>query len=159
MTCLAFAWSAALLAGCSTSSERRVRNPQPREDLEPVQIQLTVGLPYDSDGNGYPDTVQSLVYVFPDSRESALPIRVKGTFEFAMQNAAGDVVAHWVFPPDVTDQAARFLPAGIGYSMYLRLAPGQDVMGPTSLDVRCRFVTVDGVEVRGQGRASVRFGG
>lgn len=145
--------------GCASSGDARRKPQQPRTDLEPIQIQLTVGLPSDSDGNGYPDTIQALAYLFPDSKQSVLPVRGNGTFEFVMQDAAGDVIAHWAFPPDVVDQAARNLPAGVGYSMYLRLSPGKDVMAPSSVDIRCRFISASGQEVRGLGRASVRVGG
>ncbi|MCL4222520.1 MAG: hypothetical protein KJZ65_14260 [Phycisphaerales bacterium] len=149
------------MGGCASSGGSRPK-PPPVSQRPPVQIQLTVGLPSDSDGNGYPDTVQAIAYLFPandDSKESKLPVAAKGTFEFVMQNAAGTVLARWVFPPEIVDRAARRLPAGVGYSMYLRLAEGEDVMAPTGVDVRCRFITVEGVEVRGLGRATVRLGG
>lgn len=152
---------AVTLVGCAASGQSR-KPIQSRRQLEPIQVQLTVGLPSDSDGNGYPDTVQALAYLFPepgDSSESRLPVYADGTFEFVMQNAAGEVVARWVFPPEQVARAARHLQAGVGYSMYLRLAPGQDVMPPMGLDIRCRFITTDGHEVRGLGRATVRFGG
>lgn len=151
----------ASLGGCTSTGGSRSR-PSSASQRPPVQIQLTVGLPSDADGNGYPDTVQALAYLFPandDNRESKLPVAAKGSFEFVMQNAAGTVLARWVFPPDIVDRAARRLPAGVGYSMYLRLAEGEDVMAPTGVDIRCRFITVEGVEVRGLGRATVRLGG
>lgn len=163
--CVAFAGLlpcfGAVVIGCASSGDSR-KPIQSRDDLEPIQVQLTVGLPSDSDGNGYPDTVQALAYLFAepdDSRGSKLPVYAHGTFEFAMQNAAGEVVAHWVFPPEQVTRAARHLQAGVGYSMYLRLAPGKDVIPPMALDIRCRFITVEGHEVRGLGRATVRFGG
>ncbi|KAA0216270.1 MAG: hypothetical protein DYG94_05445 [Leptolyngbya sp. PLA3] len=152
---------AGTLWGCAASGDSRA-NPVPASTRPPVQVQLTVGLPSDADGNGYPDTVQALAYLFPasdDTRESKLPVAAKGSFEFVMQNAAGTVLARWVFPPDVVDRAARHLPAGVGYSMYLRLAEGEDVMAPMGVDIRCRFITADGADVRGLGRATVRLGG
>lgn len=151
----------ASLGGCASSGGAHSK-PSAASQRPPVQVQLTIGLPSDADGNGYPDTVQALAYLFPandNDSSSKLPVAAKGTFEFVMQNAAGTVLARWVFPPEIVDRASRHLPAGVGYSMYLRLAEGEDVMSPMGVDIRCRFITVDGVEVRGLGRATVRLGG
>lgn len=158
---LALLASVVVFVGCASSGSSRPQRLTVSQ-REPVQIHLTVGLPSDADGNGYPDTVQALAYLFPasdDSKESKLPVVAKGSFEFVMQNPAGTVIARWVFPPEIVDRAARKLPAGVGYSMYLRLAEGEDVMAPMGVDIRCRFITVEGTEVRGLGRATVRLGG
>lgn len=149
------------VAGCASSGTTRHPSAAAGQ-LEPIQVQLNIGLPSDSDGNGYPDTIQALAYLFPkpgDSKESKLPVHVKGTFEFAMQDPAGRVIARWIFPPDVVDDAARNLAAGVGYSMYLRLSREQDIMPPMAVDIRCRFTTLEGHQVKGLGRATVRLGG
>lgn len=149
------------IVGCASSGTTH-RDSAPGVKLQPIQVQLNIGLPSDSDGNGYPDTIQALAYLFPkpgDSKESKLPVHAKGTFEFAMQDPAGRVIARWIFPPDVVDDAARNLAAGVGYSMYLRLSREQDVMPPMAVDIRCRFTTLEGHQVKGLGRATVRLGG
>lgn len=149
-----------LLAGCAADGQGRKPNPRdPAPDSEPpVQMQITLGLPSDSDGNGYPDTMQAVVYLFPDSRVSVLPVRTEGSFEFVMQTTAGDVAAQWVFDPQRVREATRMLPAGPGYSMFLRLTPGADVMQPTNMEIRCRFLSSDGRQIRGMG-GTVRLGG
>jgi len=146
------------LPACSGQQKGRKSNAT-REQLKPVQVQLTVGLPFDSDGNGYPDTMQAVVYLFPDSRFSDQPVRDEGTFDFVMNDPTGALAARWVFPPEIVAQAERRMPAGPAYSMYLRLAEGKDVMRPTPMDVRVQFVSVTGTQVRSSGRSSVRLGG
>lgn len=145
---------------CGCSGPQKGRKPTAtREQLTPVQVQLTVGLPYDSDGNGYPDTMQAVVYLFPDSRFSDQPVRDSGTFDFVMNDPTGALAARWVFPPEIVTQAERRMPAGPAYSMYLRLAEGKDVMPPTPMDIRVQFVSVTGTQIRSSGRSSVRLGG
>ncbi len=147
-----------LVVGCA--SDGQTRKPQkPVGDITPVQVQLNVGMPFDADGNGYPDTMQALVYLFPDSRVSPFPVRSSGTFNFVMHDDTGKLMAQWVFPPEIVEKAQRNLPAGPGYSMYLRLAPGEDEIQPHSADIRVRFLTESGEEIRSTGRASVRLGG
>ncbi len=144
--------------GCTGNGQTR-KPRKPDGDITPVQIQLNVGMPFDADGNGYADTIQALVYLFPDSRVSPFPVRNSGTFNFIMQDGSGNLVAQWVFPPEIVEQAQRNLPAGPGYSMYLRLAPGEDAIPPLSADIHVWFLTESGQEIRSTGRASVRLGG
>jgi hypothetical protein len=155
---LALAALLAAMGGCA-GAQRSQRPRQPAAHLEPVQVQLTVGLPFDSDGNGYPDTMQAIAYLFPDSRLSQLPVSDTGTFDFVMQDPSGVVAARWVFPPEIVAKAERNLPAGPGYSMYLRLSPGADERPPEAMDIRVQFVSESGTKVRSNGRTTVRLGG
>lgn len=146
-----------VLTGCQGDGQKR--RTQPQGDLKAVQVQLNVGLPFDSDGNGYADTVQAMVYMFPDSRVTNIPVGVKGTFEFVMHNGIDRMMGRWIFPPDIVARAERNMAAGPGYSFYLRLSPGTDKMSPMSVDIRARFTSLDGQEIRSTGRTSVRLGG
>jgi hypothetical protein len=147
-----------IVGGCGGNGQTR-RHREASTKLPAVQAQLNIGMPFDADGNGYPDTMQALVYLFPDSRFSSIPVRAVGTFDFLMHSESGELMAQWVFPPEIVEQAARNLPAGPGYSMYLRLAPGKDVMSPNAADIRVRFLNEAGEEIRSTGRATVRLGG
>lgn len=153
-----WAFAALALAGCAGDGQRRKPDAS-LQDLEPVQIQLTLGLPSDSDGNGYPDTVHAMAYLFPDSRYSDQPVSDTGTFYFEMHNASGQLAAQWVFPPEIVEQAERRMPAGPAYSMYVRLAEGADRMPPSAMDIRVQFLSETGTRVRSTGRTTVRLGG
>ncbi len=148
-----------IASGCARDGQTRRSDASKVGDRTPVQVQLTIGLPFDSDGNGYPDTMQAIAYLFPDSRVTAIPVRASGTFEFVMHNPQNELIARWVFPPDVVARAERNLPAGPGYSMALRLTPMQDAMPPTAGDIRCQFIDENGNKIRSTGRTTVRLGG
>ena len=149
----------ALVGGCASGQAK----PRPKPDMfgpqhPPVQMQLNIGMPFDTDGNGFPDTVQAVAYMFPDSNLSKLPVRVEGSFEFVMFKTNGELMANWVFPPEQVKATGRLLPAGPGYPMFLRLAPGMDVMVPTNMEVRAEFTSEAGQKIRGMG-GTVRWGG
>lgn len=151
--------AALCLSGCAGDGAKRKPRTQPL-GLEPVQIQLTLGLPTDANGNGYPDTIHAMAYLFPDSQKGHYqPVEDKGSFYFEMRNPSGQVQAQWLFPPEIVEQAQRRTMAGVGYSMYLRLGEGADQMPPTAMDVRVEFRRVAGGSIRNTGRTTVRLGG
>lgn len=134
------------------------REVAPLEGVDPVQILLVRGTPTDSDSDGYPDTIPALVYLFPDSEASALPVWAEGEFEFRLIDSDQRPVANWVFPPDMAEQSKRTLQPGPAYSFFLRLGGEDDKMEPVTLELSAVFRSSTGRRVTSQGSAAVRLG-
>lgn len=126
--------------------------------LEPLQMLLTRGTPTDSDANGFADTVPVVVYLFPDARDSNLPIWSTGTFRFDIRAEDGRNVGKWEFGGDLGERARVQLAPGPGYSFFLRLGPGQDRLPPINAELRASFVHEGGRVVETGGAATVRLG-
>lgn len=151
-----------LLAGCNmtntTASGRALARPSEQVGLRPVQIFTTLGNPTDSDGNGFPDTIPAVLYLFPDDRESHLPVWADGSFSFELRLASGELIGRWIFPSEIVEQSRRKLAPGPGFSFFLRLAPGDDAIPRTIASLRCWFSGDTGVEIAGD-VMSLRIGG
>lgn len=153
-----------LLGGCAASRESAAE-PGPEFErpvasvsaLEPVQMLLSRGTATDSDANGFADTIPVVVYLFPDARESDLPIWSRGTFRFEV-TSEGRRVGRWEFGPELTARAQVRPAPGPGYSFLLRLGPGQDRVPPINADLRASFIHESGRVLDASGSATVRLG-
>jgi hypothetical protein len=121
---------------------------------------LSRGTATDSDANGYPDTVPVIAYLFPGQGDGALPVLAEGTFRFTLRGASGAEAAVWEFPSEVAAASARELGPGPGYSFFLRLADGQDVMAAQTFELIGEFWMggAGAAAARSGGGASVRLG-
>jgi hypothetical protein len=138
----------------------------PPSGLQPAEMALLVGQgTRDGDGDGYPDTFS--VTAALRSAESAVMIDVPGTFTFELwrEGTAGDEgaspVARWTFDPEQTSAARTRTLYGWGFQFVLSLtAAGVDDRMPVFPgDVRARFVSETGAEVRSSDDVRpVRFG-
>lgn len=148
-------------AGCTatrtTASGRPFDLPSEQIGIKPVQIFITLGSQTDSHGNGFPDTIPAILYLFPDERESRLPVWAEGSFHFELFLPNGEMIGRWVFPPEMVAKSRRKLAPGPGYSFFLRLTPGDDAIPATIVSLRSRFSGEDGVEITG-GVMSLRIG-
>lgn len=156
-----------LLAACAPATrvdgtgpgERSVERPRAAvSDLEPVQMLMSRGTPTDSDGNGFPDTIPVVVYLFPDARESDLPIWSMGAFRFEISSADGRPVGRWEFGDALAERARVRLAPGPGYSFFLRLGPGEDRLPPINAELRASFVHESGRVLDTSGAATLRLG-
>lgn len=136
----------------------QVREVRPVEGAEPVQVFLSRGTVTDSDGDGYPDTIPAIVYLFPQPEVSDLPVWASGEFEFRLLDGTHQLVARWVFPDDVTQSSRKRLPPGPAYSFFLRLGGDDDRMEPQTLELSAVFRSASGRVVSSNGAAAVQLG-
>ena len=160
----AASWAAAVLvaaAGCTptitTESGRALAQPSEQVGLRPVQIFITLGNPTDFDGNGYPHTILA-VYLFPDQRQSQLPVWADGSFRFELRLPSGELIERWILPPEIVEQSRKKFAPGPGFLFFLRLAPGDDAIPQTIANLRGSFSGEAGVEIVGD-VMSFRIGG
>ncbi len=126
----------------------------------PQQLWLAVASPTDSNSNGYADTFQVIVYLFPDREISAIPVWADGRFDFVLQSPDGEAIDRWVFGNVATERSRQRLAPGPGHSFFLRLSEGLDVREPIVASLRASFTPADdGPQLTGNGAASVRLGG
>jgi len=165
----ALSLTVALGAGCQTtitdSSGRRVSRPEPtRVGPAPAgtrarQMMLVAGVPNDSDGNGFPDTVPVVVYLFAPVDEYPLPLIEPGEFRFELTDRSGERVGLWSFSEALTANSAQELPPGSGYVFGLRMAPGVDRRRNEPAALTAVFTaSSDGRTVTSSGSATVRIG-
>jgi hypothetical protein len=156
-----------LAPGCVTQTrpsppERdrpKVKRPARPGNVEPEQMMLSAGVMQDNDGNGFPDTIPVVIYLFGDSDRYALPIEEEGSFEFILTAPDGDRLGRWVFPEDDSAEAVSDSPAGVCYRFALRMAPGRDRMKAQPASLRAIFTDArTGERVRSQGAATIRVG-
>ncbi len=154
-----------VLSGCASSPESRsqtARAPRakPASVHAPQQLWLAVASPTDADGNGYADTFQVIVYLFPDREISAIPVWADGRFDFLLRSPEGKLIDRWVFGQESSEKARQRLAPGPGYSFFLRLSGGLDVREPVVATLHASFTPVDdSPRLEGGGAASVRLGG
>lgn len=162
---LALSVCVVLLAGCATVPDDGPAPSKPRPAMEssehePRQLWLAVASPTDSNANGYADTFQVIVYLFPDREVSAIPIWAEGSFEFELTTPDGEPIDRWYFGVEATERARQRLAPGPGFSFFLRLAEESDVRDPVAASLTAAFVSDrTGQRLAGNGAASVRLGG
>jgi len=153
------------IAGCASvpddgSSIAPAREPMVSASHEPRQLWLAVATPTDSNANGFADTFQVIVYLFPDREISAIPVWAEGMFEFVLTGPEGDPIDRWTFGLDPTERARQRLAPGPGFSFFLRLAEESDVREPVIATLTASFMAAEsGQRLTGNGAASVRLGG
>lgn len=120
---------------------------------------LSAGVAKDSDGNGYPDTIPVVVYLFGDTRRYALPVQERGTFEFHLIGPEGEVLGHWIFPEEEAARAVGDSAAGVCYRFGLLMSPGRDRMSSRPASLRASFtISSTGERVLSPGAATIRVG-
>ena len=153
------------LCGCATVPDeppaRAARAPaMSGATHEPRQLWLAVASPTDANANGYADTFQVIVYLFPDREVSAIPVWAVGSFEFELTDPEGEPIDRWYFGVQASERARQRLAPGPGYSFFLRLAGDSDVREPVVASLTGTFVSDrTGERLPGSGAASVRLGG
>ena len=127
---------------------------------EPRQLWLAVASPTDANANGYADTFQVIIYLFPDREVSAIPVWADGSFEFELASPEGEVIDRWTFSPEATERARQRLAPGPGFSFFLRLAGDRDVREPVAASLSAAFIHAEsGARLAADSAASVRLGG
>ncbi len=125
----------------------------------PQQLWLAVASPTDANSNGYADTFQVIVYLFPDREISAIPVWADGRFDFVLQTPSGEAINRWVFGNEATRQSRQRLAPGPGHAFFLRLPEGLDVREPVVASLRASFTPAnDAPQLTGNGDVSVRLG-
>lgn len=168
---LAAAPAAALaLAGCaqtpaggppgSVPAAEERRQAERIDPREPVQLTMNVGQPLlDSDGNGFPDSMEVWVYLFPSERYSRLPVWSAGSFEFRLRAADGSLLGAWDIPAESAAAFRQQFAPGPGYVFGLALAEGEDAMPRVTANLFLTFVTPSGRRVSSRGPATLTLGG
>ncbi|MHC4809017.1 MAG: hypothetical protein ACYTEV_01460 [Planctomycetota bacterium] len=153
------------LAGCVTESAGTVDGlprparaeplAEPPSGLEPTDMVLLVGQgTRDGDGDGYPDTFS--VTAALRSADSSVMIDAAGSFIFELwregtvAEPGATPLARWVFEPEAVAAARTRTLYGWGYQFVLGLTEAgvDDRFGRFSGDIRGRFVSLGGTEVR-----------
>ncbi len=154
---------ACTLGGCVTAqgdpAPARAAEPAPSSDAAPTQVLIAADSNLtDSNANGYPDTFQVVVYLFPASDVSAQPVWADGGFEFTLSGRDGGLIERWWFSPEMAAEARVRTPVGRAQSFFLRFGGDRDRMPQTVADLRCRFLGSEGRILEAGGATSVRIG-
>lgn len=167
---IALACATLALPGCQTTTRDALgrertesanprRIPPPPASARPQQMMLVAGVPNDADGNGYPDTIPVVIYLFAPVDVHPLPLIEPGEFGFELTDRNGKRLGEWRFDRDGTEAAAQDLPPGRGYVFGLRLAPGIDRIQNQPAALTARFTSArDGRVIASSGSATVRVG-
>jgi len=153
------------LPGCVTDG------PQPPERRQPRQIATPAGLkvhtvvlaadqyPVDTDNNGFVDTFNVNVFLFPRSDQFPLPIHVDGTMTFELLDGDERPIVEWFFTEEqVRQMRTRPLPGPSHQFQLSLLEKGSDRFRPTRTQLRVTFNPVDGDPVVANGRPTVNIG-
>lgn len=145
--------------------------PQPPPRQQPRSIDIPAGLsvhtvvlaadqyPVDSDNNGFVDTFNVNVFLFPRSDQFPLPIHVDGRMLFELLDQNEKVVVFWEFEQDQVRQArTRPLPGPSHQFQLSLLRVGTDRYRATRTQLRATFIPVDGEPVVANGRPTVNIG-
>jgi hypothetical protein len=120
---------------------------------------LSAGVGMDSDGNGYPDTIPVVVYLFADTRRYPLPVKERGEFTFELTAAEGVEIGSWVFGEEESARAVGDSAAGVCYRFALRLGPGRDRLPAVPASLRAIFTNAaTGERFASPGSATIRIG-
>ncbi len=155
----------ALCMGCASGSGVEDRPTHSRPVMKsakhkPRQLWLAVASPTDANANGYADTFQVIIYLFPDREVSAIPVWAEGSFEFVLSTPEGEAIDRWSFTPEAAERARQRLAPGPGFSFFLRLAGDQDVRDPVVANLSVTFIHAEsGERLVADSAASVRLGG
>ncbi|MHC5029034.1 MAG: hypothetical protein ACYTGR_19970 [Planctomycetota bacterium] len=175
--------SAALLClllaagGCETervafSEGSRPMPPEPRRapatpaDAPANEMAFLVGQkPQDTNGNGYPDTIQATVILFASPHPTSVMREGDFHFDLYARGASADPKARPIAQWHYDREAAMGLVAAAQYGpryqfrLSLQEARRSDVLPLTRADLLCRFEAADGgAPVRSSGVRSLQLG-
>ena len=118
------------------SSQANTPAEDPLARVIPRRLVVLVALPEDRDGNGFPDQLPVILYLFGNDE---LPTFASGTLRATLRTADEEIIRQWAIPSDALQQGARQFPAGPGYQLGLQLEPGQDRMPRIPADLIVQF--------------------
>ncbi len=154
------------LSGCVADG------PQPPPRPEPREVQIPTGLevhrlviaadqyPVDIDSNGFVDTFNVYVFLFPRPDQFDLPIFADGSMTFELLDEREQPVVEWKFTEQQVRQArTRPLP-GPSHQFQLSLieGAGTDRFRASRTQLRVTFTPLDGEPVVANGRPTVAIG-
>lgn len=166
-------FAALVLAGCVAGEERttvtagagsgptKPTRPAPARPagLLPERMVVSTAGVRDTDGNGYPDTVLVIAYLFGDSSKYELPIQHPGEFAFRITSREGERIGQWNFTAEQSAESAQQFFPGPGYAFGLRLRAGVDQRAQTEALIEARYRDAkDKREVRSNGVTEVVLG-
>lgn len=132
-----------LASGCNSTPRRGPKHAQP-DGVRPTQLLPSVKFAEDTDGNGYYDTIDVVLYAFSAQYPDA-SIYVPGTFSFRLIARDGRVIRQWPFGPESAAAAVRRGPVGPGYEFRLSLLEGAgDRVEEPSAELTATFTPTGG---------------
>jgi hypothetical protein len=144
-----------LLAACASDSARAPSTPA---TATPGVLAMTVSDFVDTDANHYRDTTRTTVYIYANSSQYPIPMRITGKFEFILEDARGNRLYRWNFDEAQTAAAARMLAPGPGYIFDLSLL-GADRIEATEGEIIASFTPKGGKPIYTRTNARVAVGG
>lgn len=150
------------LAGCIEEGARTVptmTGKSPPSEPRIARLLLTLQYPRDTNDNGYPDSMTTMVRLFEEEPGWPLPMAVPGTFKIDMIDSQKVLITSWTFDEKAAEAAAWKDAAGVYYRFELSLLTGgrTDQMKTESVDVRATFTPTKG-GISPTGTASRTFG-
>lgn len=121
-----------LLAGCVAEQQRK-RPPHPPTTERISLVTITLHAILDEDHNGYPDTLNIIVYLWDD--RYPLPLWSDGSVVFELRNQAQEPIAEWEVPAEVLRTTRRRDQVGAAHvlSLDLRQATTDQLPAQTGL--------------------------
>ncbi|MBK7406064.1 MAG: hypothetical protein IPJ41_16000 [Phycisphaerales bacterium] len=110
--------SAPLLAGC-VAEQTHKRPPSPPSQARISLVTITLHAILDEDHNGYPDTLNVIVYLWDD--RYPLPLWADGSMTFELRNPADEPIAEWEVPAEVLRATKRRDQVGAAHVLSLDL--------------------------------------
>lgn len=149
-------------AGCVTEGPRPAPPPQPLpaqpRGITPDRIVRAVGLPEDTDRNGYSDLIPVTVYLFATTHPA--PLQVPGRFIFELRDDQNRTLARWSFDEAQTQAASRLFLVGPGYIFRLSLIDlGIDRLPVSEPRLFVTFIPREGPAVEPRVGTTILMGG
>ncbi len=139
---------------------RTAQRPPPPDARAERVVPVVSGQFVDTDGNGYRDSNQVIIYVFTGGGY-AIPIEADGAFEFTLTDRGGRPIRRWTFTRDEATQRRARLPAGPGFVFTLSLLAGEggDTVNEGEADLFGVFTPISGdLPIRFRTSAAVVIG-
>ncbi len=149
LTAAALAAATSTLAGCISDDPSKpagLGSHQPPSDPKIARLVLTARFPRDTNANGYPDSMTTLVRLFEEEPGWPLALAVPGTFKFEMLDSQKKLITTWAFDASAAQAAATRDATGVCYQFDLSLLEGgrTDQLSTESVDVRATFTPTKG---------------
>jgi hypothetical protein len=143
-------------AGCVSTNPSAPATPS---NIKPAKLVPIAGDFEDTDANRYRDTTRVVVYLYADSEKYPLSMRADGSFQFRLENPAGQTIATWNFDRERTRKSLRQLPPGPGFVFDLSLLDlGTDKIQDSEAELIVTFTPVDGPVLRARPTAPLLIG-
>jgi hypothetical protein len=146
-----------LLVGCVSADNRGHSAPPTPSEATPGRVALTVGDFVDTDDNRYRDSTTVVAYIYAASSDYPIPMKVRGSFTFRLEDKTGATIAEWTFDERQTAEAQRDLAPGPGYAFTLSLV-GNDRREQNEAQLVCAFSPTKGQPIRTRAAAVVLVG-